>query len=61
MIRAIMSIDMKSKREDKQEYDRLAKLVDKAERKAIEFVKKNLPYDSELRLKIPLSQRMSLR
>ncbi|MEK7140945.1 MAG: hypothetical protein AAB800_00185 [Patescibacteria group bacterium] len=52
---------MKFKREDNKEYYKLVKLVDKAEKKAIEFVKKNLPYDSELRLKNPLLQRMSLR
>lgn len=61
MIRVTIPIDMKSKRESNQGYSRLAKLVDKAEKKAIEFVRKNLPYDSELRLKYPLSQRMSLR
>lgn len=52
---------MKLKTGDRQEYHRLAKLVDKAEKRAIEFVKKNLSHDSELRLKIPLTQRLSLR
>lgn len=61
MVRVTIPIDMKSKRDESQEYYRLTKLVDKAEKKAIEFVKKNLPYDSELRLKNSLSQRMSLR
>ncbi|KKU82471.1 MAG: hypothetical protein UY10_C0032G0007 [Microgenomates group bacterium GW2011_GWA2_47_8] len=52
---------MKSKTENKQEYKRLAKLVDKAERKAVEFVRKNLSLDSELRLKYPTALKVSLR
>jgi hypothetical protein len=51
---------MKQKTEDKQEYNRLVKLVDKAEKKAIEFVKKNISHDSELRLRIPITQRLNL-
>lgn len=41
---------MKMKRESKQQYTKLARLVDKAEKKAIEFVRKNLNSDSDLRL-----------
>lgn len=52
---------MKTKRENKLEYNRLAKLVDKAEKKAIEFVKKNLPYDSELRLQNSISRKLNLQ
>ena len=42
---------MKNQREEKQRYLKLSQLVNKAEKKAIEFVKKNLSIDSELRLK----------
>lgn len=61
MIRVTIPIDMKSKQEKIQEYNRLIKLVDKAEKRAIEFVRKNLQYDPELRIKYPLSQRVSFR
>lgn len=52
---------MKFKKEDKQQYDKLVRLVNKAEKKAIEFVKKNLDSDSELRLKGRFSQGFSLQ
>ncbi len=56
-----MYIDMKSKKENKQQYDKLVRLVNKAEKKAVEFVRKNLDYDSELRLKSPSGNSLNLR
>lgn len=46
-----MDIDMKFKKEDKQQYDKLTRMVNKAEKKAIEFIKNNLSHDSDLQLK----------
>jgi len=46
-----MKIDMKIKKETKQQYNKLIKVVNSAEKQAMEFVKKNLTNDSELQLK----------
>lgn len=42
---------MKTKKETKQQYTKLVKLVNAAEKQAIEFVRKNIANDSELQLK----------
>lgn len=51
---------MKSKKEDKAQYEKVIRLVSKAEKKAIEFVRKNLDYDSELRLRNSSSHKLSV-
>jgi len=50
---------MKVKKETKQQYSKLVKLVNAAEKQAIEFVKKNITNDSELQLRTD-SRRLSL-
>ncbi len=52
---------MKSSKENKQQYSKLIRLVNKAEKKAVEFVRKNLAYDSELQLKGASAHKFSLR
>ncbi|MEK7533646.1 MAG: hypothetical protein AAB542_04390 [Patescibacteria group bacterium] len=52
---------MKSKKEDKQHIDRITRMVNRAEKKAIEFVKKNLAVDPDLRLKGTSSHSLNLQ
>lgn len=47
----IRDMKLKSREKDKQRYGELVRLVNKAEKKAIEFVEKNFIYDSEFQLK----------
>lgn len=42
---------MKNKKENKQQYNKLIKLVKAAEKQAMMFLKKNITNDSELQLK----------
>jgi hypothetical protein len=56
-----MNIDMKLKKEDKKQYYKLIRLVNKAEKNAIEFVRKNLVVDPDLRLKGASSRSLSLQ
>jgi hypothetical protein len=51
---------MKIKKEDKQQYDKLVRMVNRAEKKAIEFVRKNLDSDPELRLSNTSTHRLTL-
>lgn len=51
---------MKTKKETKQQYTKFIKLVNMAEKQAMEFVKKNLVNDSELRLKNSPTHKLSL-
>ncbi len=51
---------MKTKKDNKEQYAQLTRLVNKAEKKAIEFVRKNLDYDSELRLRNTPNHKLSL-
>ena len=56
-----MNIDMKLKKEDKQHIDKITHMVNRAEKNAIEFVRKNLAVDPDLRLKGASSRSLNLQ